>query len=87
MLKLQTLTKLSYPNQFNSEMDNRSIVNIQSGMIASYNVMNGNGCQSFMELNSNDTISSLNQQLSVKLIGVKQLKPKPNANTTSIFTQ
>jgi len=87
MLKLQTLTKLSYLKSFNSEIVDRSIDNTQSGMIASYNVMNGNGYQSFMELNSNDTISSLNQQMSVKLIGVKQLKPKPNANTTSIFTQ
>ena len=85
MLKFQTLTKPSYQKSFNLEIVNRNINNTQSRMMASYNIMNGNGYQSFMELNSIDTISSLNQQMSVKLIGVKQLKPKPNLNMTSIF--
>ena len=87
MLKLQTLTKPSYQKSFKSEIVNRNINNTQFGMMASYNIMNGNSYQSFMELNSNDTISSLNKQLSIKLIGVKQLKPNPNANMTSIFMQ
>ena len=64
----------------------RSIDNTQTGMIASYSVINGNGYQSFMKLNSNDTISSLNQQMSVELISVIKLKPKPNVNMISIFT-
>ena len=65
----------------------RSIDNTQTGMIALYNIINGNGYQSFMKLNSNDTISSLNQQMSVELIGVMKLKPKPNVNMISIFTK
>ena len=70
MLKFQTLTKPSYKKSFNSEIVNQNINNTLSGMMASYNIMNGNGYQSFMGLNSTDAISSLDQQLSIKLIGV-----------------
>ena len=72
-MKFQTLTNPSYQKSFDSWIIHQDVNDTQSGMMSSYIIMNGNGYQSHMKLNSTDTISLLHPQLSIKLIGVNQI--------------
>ena len=69
----QTLTSPSYRKSFDSMFTNQNIYDIKSGMMSSYNIMNSNGYQSYIRLNSTDTISLLHPHLSIKSIGVNQI--------------